>query len=322
MKVLIGNFKGPKGDTGSKGDKGNKGDTGEAGQRGSRWTSGTSITGTGTVGTKFPNSGITDAQLYDYYVNTATGNLYECKVAGAADVAEWAYIGSFKGPKGDTGPAGSISNINSQKPTYSEAAELKNIDSGETVQVSFGKLKKAVSVLISHYMQKATQSILGHVKLSNSSAITTAGEYALDAIEKNASVAGTLANMLGQVNSNLPSFRKIPLTLLTENVNGYGNTGPMIDCVIYGNICIISFHFGIKDDLGAWEIRNIANGVPRPYGISCPYICNPLDLGNGGEFIPQITVDYNGHLQAITGEHPYISGDNWLIGTLIYFIQT
>lgn len=203
MKVLIGNFKGPKGDTGSKGDKGNKGDTGEAGQRGSRWTSGTSITGTGTVGTKFPNSGITDAQLYDYYVNTATGNLYECKVAGAADVAEWAYIGSFKGPKGDTGPAGSISNINSQKPTYSEAAELKNIDSGETVQVSFGKLKKAVSVLISHYMQKATQSILGHVKLSNSSAITTAGEYALDAIEKNASVAGTLANMLGQVNSNL-----------------------------------------------------------------------------------------------------------------------
>ena len=217
MKVLIGNFKGPKGDTGGKGDKGNKGDRGEPGQRGSRWTSGTGVTGTSTVGTKFPSSGITDAQLYDYYVNTDTGNLYECKVAGTADVAEWAYIGSFKGPKGDVGPAGSISDINSQKPTYLEAAELKNIESGETVQESFGKIKKAISVLISHYVQKATQSILGHVKLSNSAAITTAGEYALDAIEKNASVEGTLANMISQANSNLDSFIILESRWLSES---------------------------------------------------------------------------------------------------------
>lgn len=203
MKVLIGNFKGPKGDTGGKGDKGNKGDRGEPGQRGSRWTSGTGITGTSTAGVKFPNSGITDAQLSDYYINTSTGNLYECTVPGAADTAEWVYIGSFKGPKGDAGPTGSISDINDQKPTYLEASKLENIESGETVKVTFGKIKKAVSVLISHYMQKATQSILGHVKLSNSAAVTIAGEYALDAVEKNASVEGTLANMISQANSNL-----------------------------------------------------------------------------------------------------------------------
>lgn len=260
MKVLIGNFKGPKGDTGSKGDKGNKGDTGEAGQRGSRWTSGTSITGTGTVGTKFPNSGITDAQLYDYYVNTATGNLYECKVAGAADVAEWAYIGSFKGPKGDTGPAGSISNINSQKPTYSEAAELKNIDSGETVQVSFGKLKKAVSVLISHYMQKATQSILGHVKLSNSSAITTAGEYALDAIEKNASVAGTLANMLGQINSNLTSKDLYSSTNWVSGITNYAKS-----ICRSGDVVFIYVDFIVPDSYsGTYASYPIITGLPKP----------------------------------------------------------
>ena len=203
MKVLIGNFKGPKGDTGEKGDKGNKGDRGEQGQRGSRWESGTNITGTDTVGTKFPNSGITDAQPLDHYINSDTGNLYECSVPGTADTAEWVYIGSFKGPKGDTGPAGSISDINEQKPTYSEASELEELESGETVKKAFGKLGKAVLVLISHYTQKAAYGILGHVKLSNSAAITTTGEYALDAVEKNASVEGTLANLIQQTNSNL-----------------------------------------------------------------------------------------------------------------------
>ena len=200
MRLKIGNFTGPQG---KQGEEGKKGDTGETGQRGSRWTSGTAITGTDTIGTKCPDSGITDALVHDYYVNVDTGNLYECTVPGTADVAEWVHIGNIKGPTGATGPAGSISDINNQKPTYSEASNLSNIESGETVQIAFGKLKKALSVLISHYMQKATQSILGHVKLSNSAAITTPGEYALDAIEKNASVEGTLANMLSQVNSNL-----------------------------------------------------------------------------------------------------------------------
>ena len=43
----------------------------------------------------------------------------------------------------------------------------------------------------------------GPSKISDSAAITSKGEYVLDAIEKNASVAGTLANQLQQVNSNM-----------------------------------------------------------------------------------------------------------------------
>ncbi len=206
MKVLIGNFKGPQGEQGI---EGKKGDTGEIGPRGSIWTSGTGITGTSTIGAIFETSGITDAHLHDYYINTDTGNLYECIVPGAADVAEWVHVGNFKGPTGATGPAGSISNINEQKPTYEEASKLENINSGETVAISFGKLKKALSVFLSHYMQKATTSILGHVKLSNSAAITKTGEYALDAIEKNATVEGTLAHELSTINSNL-SFNNFP----------------------------------------------------------------------------------------------------------------
>lgn len=78
-----------------------------------------------------------------------------------------------------------------------------------------------------HYTQKAAYGILGHVKLSNSAAITTTGEYALDAVEKNASVEGTLANLIQQTNSNLgwkelvlnKSFTNIDEELIIETEN-------------------------------------------------------------------------------------------------------
>jgi hypothetical protein len=207
MKLLIGNFKGPKGEQGNEGKKGDNGDKGEKGERGSRWTSGTAITGTSTTETIFADSGITDAKIDDYYINTTTGNLYQCTASGAADTAKWVYIGNFKGPKGNDGPAGSISDINDQIPTYEESTQFENIESGETVKIAFGKLKKALSVFIVHHTQKATAAILGHVKLSNSAAITKAGEYALDAIEKNAAIEGTLANLINSLNSNLIIYR-------------------------------------------------------------------------------------------------------------------
>ena len=50
------------------------------------------------------------------------------------------------------------------------------------------------------YLYKNVGGIKG---LSSSSAITTQGEYALDAREKNASVEGTLANQISNLNSNL-----------------------------------------------------------------------------------------------------------------------
>lgn len=203
MRLLLGNFKGPEG---KQGPEGQKGDTGDTGQRGSRYISGTSVTGTSTIGTKFVSTGITDALIHDYYINTDTGNLYECTLPGPADVAEWTYICNIKGPTGATGPAGSISDINNQKPTYTEADRLENIESGETVKISLGKLKKAISVLITHYTQKATASVLGHVKLSNSAAVTQTGQMALDAVEKNAAVPGTLAHQVQQINSNFENY--------------------------------------------------------------------------------------------------------------------
>lgn len=210
MRLLLGNFKGPEGKQGPEGQKGNTGDTG---QRGSRCTSGTNVTGTSTTGTIFASTGITDSLLHDYYINTSTGNLYECTVPGPADVAEWTYICNIKGPTGATGPAGSISDINNQKPTYTVADRLENIESGETVKTAFGKLKKALSLLITHYTQQATATVLGHVKLSNSAAVTQTGLMALDAVEKNAAVPGTLAHQVQQINSKLSAKNPFSIAL-------------------------------------------------------------------------------------------------------------
>ena len=95
--------KGVKGDTGAKGDKG---DTGATGQRGSQAFMGTGITGTSTTATVFSGSGVSSAFVGDFYINTSTGNLYQCTVAGAASAAKWVYKGALKGPKGDTGATG------------------------------------------------------------------------------------------------------------------------------------------------------------------------------------------------------------------------
>ena len=100
--------KGDKGDTGATGPQGPKGDTGAkgaTGTRGSRWNRGTAVTGTSTTGTIFA-TGISDSLVNDYYLNTSTGNVYRCTVAGDASTAKWQYVGSLKGPKGDKGDTG------------------------------------------------------------------------------------------------------------------------------------------------------------------------------------------------------------------------
>ena len=85
--VYTGSIKGVKGDTGAKGT---------TGTRGSRWSAGTAITGTSTTAAVFA-TGITDALANDMYLNTNTGYVYRCTVAGNASTAKWVYVGSING---------------------------------------------------------------------------------------------------------------------------------------------------------------------------------------------------------------------------------
>lgn len=102
---------------------GTNGSDGNDGQRGSIWYTGTSITGTTSVGTIFSNSGITDAQINDLYLNTTTGNVYKCTVGGSASSAKWGYRSNIIGPSGTDGTDGTDGNdgynvlISSASPT-------------------------------------------------------------------------------------------------------------------------------------------------------------------------------------------------------------
>lgn len=301
MRLLLGNFKGPEGKQGPEGQKGNTGDTG---QRGSRCTSGTNVTGTSTTGTIFASTGITDSLLHDYYINTSTGNLYECTVPGPADVAEWTYICNIKGPTGATGPAGSISDINNQKPTYTVADRLENIESGETVKTAFGKLKKALSLLITHYTQQATATVLGHVKLSNSAAVTQTGLMALDAIEKNASVTGTLANQISQVNSKLATAWADATT--TDNV-----VDGAVQWHQWGLMCEIIVAVSISTPEAWKELKIATNLPPSRFGIGARGIIQSQETG----LAYCIKVTSNGELFVRTDAHPQ---SGWYRGAITY----
>lgn len=94
--------------TNIKGEKGEQGLKGTAGTRGSLWFTGVGITGSDTSGAIFPSSGVDNCLYKDMYLNTETGDVYQCVGEGTPDVAQWAYIGSILGPVGKDGESTAI----------------------------------------------------------------------------------------------------------------------------------------------------------------------------------------------------------------------
>ena len=89
---------------------------------------GTAITGTSTTATVFSGTGITDALVNDMYLNSSTGYVYKCTVAGAAAAAKWVYAGSIKGAtgaKGATGDTGTIEVVSGTKTTANATVAYK-----------------------------------------------------------------------------------------------------------------------------------------------------------------------------------------------------
>ena len=75
---------------------------------------------------------------------------------------------------------------------------------------------------------KATSGVYGHVKLSDSSAVTDSTGLALPATEKNASIEGTLANQISAIKYKSFSYEANGLTAYLRKV------GRFIDCYIQG----------------------------------------------------------------------------------------
>lgn len=112
--------------------------------------------------------------------------------------------------------------------TYTESSTIQDLNSGEKLSVAFGKLKKAVNAVKNHTGTKATTSVQGHVKLSNSSAVTDSTGLALPTTEKNASIEGTLANQISAIKYKSFSYEANGLTAYFRKV------GRLIDCYIQG----------------------------------------------------------------------------------------
>lgn len=163
-KTLIGNFKGPvgpKGDKGQKGDQGPSGPQGGTGERGNRWNQGTKIDGEATVGTVYPESGITSALVGDNYLNTDTGNIYKCVTSGDNYTAKWVYTGCMKGPEGpeglrgetgERGPAGGVSM--DTKVTYTTPESYTAPGSGIAFDVWAGRVTRGLANLFSELAKK------------------------------------------------------------------------------------------------------------------------------------------------------------------------
>lgn len=81
-----------------------------------------------------------------------------------------------------------------ENPSYEEADKTAKLVSGEKFTIAFGKIAKAVSTLISHISEKATSSVLGHVKLSDSTSSTSAASAGVAATPKAVKTAYDLAN--------------------------------------------------------------------------------------------------------------------------------
>lgn len=141
---------------GDKGDTGSTGATGPQGVRGSNWYNGTAITGTSTTGTIFSGSGISDAKIFDQYLNTSTGNTYRCTVAGAASKAKWIYTGCIKGAKGDKGDTGSVENVSQSAINFTEGTTYQKPVTGQSLGDILGKTVGNVDGLRSE-----TQSQIG-----------------------------------------------------------------------------------------------------------------------------------------------------------------
>lgn len=128
-----------------------------------------------------------------------------------------------------------------KQPAYEVPTAMSDLHSGEMITVAFGKIAKAVSTLISHTTSKATNSVLGHVKLSDSTSSTSASTAGVAATPKAVKAAYDLANsntekigttdisgigdgtMTGAIAENKDAIEDVTrsLTIINENLIPY-----------------------------------------------------------------------------------------------------
>lgn len=138
-----------------------------------------------------------------------------------------------------------------EEPTYTESEELEELTPGENLKLALGKLAKAVKEIIAHMALKATGNVAGHVKVSSSAAVTDSTGMALAATEKNASLEGTLAYKLEQLNTNLMRYEQFTVRKASQDESV---TIRQVDCFAYGRLITICFSAIATIDIPAGNV--------------------------------------------------------------------
>lgn len=128
------------------------------------------------------------------------------------------HISNQSNPHGVTKTQVGLANVpnvttNNQTPTYTEASTLATLTSGEKLSVAFGKIKKAITDLISHL---SNQSNPHSVTASQAGAIATSAIVHSAEVTDTAKVPGMdlISNMQEQITTIHNSFAKHKIIIL------------------------------------------------------------------------------------------------------------
>lgn len=141
----------------------------------------------------------------------------------------------------------------------------------ELIQSLTGNVDRTKGTLQEQIDVKATSEDYGRVKVTNSSAVTDSTGLALAATEKNASIDGTLAKQINELNSNLIRENEVFSTrVIFSNNNEYTcYRCSTIPCIIFPNYTVEITKAQYADDenniiaLSDYNIDTI-----NPYGFS------------------------------------------------------
>ena len=114
----------------------------------------------------------------------------------------------------------------------------------ELIQSLTGNVDRTKGTLQEQIDVKATSEDYGRVKVTNSSAVTDSTGLALAATEKNASIDGTLAKQINELNSNLTANYPLKTQIINQNlldnpwftVNQRGTTNTTINSSSPSNV--------------------------------------------------------------------------------------
>lgn len=192
-------------------------------------------------------------------VTTNTEYWMKCVVGGAGAIATEADAGIVKA--GEDIGVDSTGEM-SLKTDFTEQTDLAVLTGNEDRQTLFGKIAKAVSSLISHISLSATADKAGHVKLSNSSAVTDSTGLALPATEKNASLNGTMANQIAALNKSLTPKQAVAVCLKTAAQDIVANQSykvPIDTIIANADMCTVSDNVVTVKDAGLYAVLGKAH---------------------------------------------------------------